>query len=139
MRIVYSYYVLDIVHRGHLNHMMNAKAAAGPDGISVIGILTKEAVLEKKPKKPILSFDERMNLAHAIKYNDYVVAQEEYSPLNNIKSIRPDIVMESESHDPNDIKEIEHYLEGTGGKVIINPYYPYQSSTNIKKKIRGIE
>jgi len=28
-RIVYSYYVLDIVHRGHLLQMENAKAIAG--------------------------------------------------------------------------------------------------------------
>ena len=62
MRIVYSYYVLDIVHRGHLNHMKNSKVVAGKDGISVVGILTKEAVLEKKDKKPILSFNERINL-----------------------------------------------------------------------------
>ena len=85
MRIVYSYYVLDLVHIGHLNHMMNAKALAGEDGISVVGILTDECVLNKKGKKPILSFDERMQLAHAIKYNDYVVPQEKYLPLENIK------------------------------------------------------
>ena len=136
MIIVYSYYVLDIVHRGHLNHMKNAKAIAGKDGISVIGILTKEAVLEKKPKKPILSFDERIELAHAIKFNDYVVAQETYSPLPNIKKLRPDIVMESDSHDPKDIQVIIDFLEHTGGRVIVNPYYPFHSSTKIKKEIR---
>ena len=137
MRIVYSYYVLDIVHHGHLNHMKNAKAAAGKDGISVVGILTKEAVLEKKPKKPILSFDERIELAHAIKYNDFVVAQDTYSPLPNIKRIRPDIVMESDSHDPKDVQAIVSYLEHTGGRVIIDPYYPFYSSTKIKKNICG--
>jgi len=136
VRLVYSYYVLDIIHHGHLNHMMNAKALAGKDGISVVGILTKEAVLEKKPKKPILSFNERMELAHAIKYNDYVVAQEEYSPLRNIKDIRPDIVMESTSHDHDDIEEIRNYLEPVGGRVVVNPYTPFTSSTSIKKRIR---
>ena len=136
MRIVYSYYVLDIVHRGHLNHMKNAKAAAGPDGISVVGILTKEAVAEKKPKKPILSFDERMNLARAIEYNDYVIPQHTYSPLDNIKDVRPDIVMESSSHNEKDVEEIRIYVESVGGRVIVNPYYPYQSSTNIKNDIR---
>ena len=51
-RAVYSYYVLDIVHRGHRLQMRNAKKIAGEDGISIVGILTKEAVLEKKDKKP---------------------------------------------------------------------------------------
>jgi len=133
MRIVYSYYVLDIVHRGHLVQMMNAKAAAGGSGISVVGILTDEAVMERK-KKPVLSFDERMNLAHAIKYNDFVIAQETYSPLSNIKSIRPDIVMESMSHKTEDIEEIRRHL-GDHGRVVVTPYYPYQSSTKIKREI----
>lgn len=136
MRTVYSYYVLDIVHRGHLKMMKNAKAVAGKDGVSIVGILTKEAVLEKKPKKPILSFDERMNLAEAIKYTDVVVTQETYSPLPNLMRIKPDVVMESTSHKEEDIENIENYMKSIGGKVIVVPYYLYQSSTSIKNKIK---
>ena len=135
MKICYSYYVLDIVHQGHINHMMNAKALAGKDGVSVVGILTKEAVLEKKPKKPILSFDERMMLARSIQYNDYVVPQKDYSPLKNINNIRPDFVMESTSHSKDDIDEVRKFVEKYGGRVIVNPYFPYRSSTSIKQKI----
>jgi len=136
MKIVYSYYVLDLVHKGHLKMMMNSKAVAGKDGLSVVGILTKEAVLEKKPKKPILSFDERMNLAEAIKYTDVVVAQETYSPLPNIRNIKPDVAMESSSHEECEIEKVKQYMEILGGKVIVVPYYPYQSSTAIKKQIK---
>ena len=67
MKLVYSYYVLDIVHKGHLLMMKNSKAIAGEDGKLIVGILTDEAVMEKKPK-PILSFEDRVNLASAIKY-----------------------------------------------------------------------
>lgn len=134
-RIVYSYYVLDIVHRGHLLQMQNAKATAGKDGISVVGILTDKAVMEKK-KKPILSFDERMLLAQSIKFNDFVVAQETYSPLPNVRNIRPNILMESSSHEEKDIKESREVMAKLGGKVIVTPYYPMLSSTEIKKKIK---
>jgi len=134
-RIVYSYYVLDLVHRGHLLQMQNAKATAGVDGISVVGILTDKAVMEKK-NRPILSFDERMLLAQAIKYNDFVVSQETYSPISNIKNIRPDILMESSSHDKNDIEKTQVVMKKLGGKVIVTPYYPMIRSTDIKKKIR---
>ena len=137
MKIVYSYYVMDICHRGHLLQMKNAKATAGKNGLSVVGILTKEAVLEKKEKKPILSFDERMNLAQVIEYNDLVIPQDTYSPLKNIKNLKPDVAMESESHSKKDIKVIEDYMSSIGGRVLIMPYYPYQSSTSIKKKISG--
>jgi glycerol-3-phosphate cytidylyltransferase-like family protein len=40
--------VLDIVHKGHLEMMKNSKAIAGDDGKLVVGILTDEAVMEKK-------------------------------------------------------------------------------------------
>ena len=131
-RIVYSYYVLDIVHRGHLKMLENAKHAAGKEGISVVGILTKEAVMEKK-KKPILSFDERCNLARSIGCVDMVIAQKTYSPLENLQKIKPDIAFESDSHDKKDIKIVEKFMKSIGGRVIIIPYYPYQSSTKIKK------
>lgn len=135
MKIVYSYYVLDIVHAGHILMMKNAKAIAGEDGTLVVGILTDKAIMEKKPK-PAISFDERMSIAQAIRYADVVVPQEEYSPISNIKRIRPDILMESSSHSKKDIEEARKIMESMGGKVIVMPYYPSQSSTNIKNSIK---
>ena len=61
MKIVYSYYVLDIVHKGHLIMMKYSKAMAGKDGKLIVGILTDEAVFEKK-EHPILKFDERFEI-----------------------------------------------------------------------------
>ncbi|GAI28874.1 unnamed protein product, partial [marine sediment metagenome] len=75
--VVYSYYVLDIVHKGHLHYMRTAKTIAGKDGLSIVGILTDEAVIEKKPR-PAMSFEERLDLTAAIRYNDVVVIQETY-------------------------------------------------------------
>ncbi len=135
MKLVYSYYILDIVHRGHLKMMENAKAIAGKDGKLIVGILTDEAVMEKKPK-PILSFDERFDLANAMKYVDLVVAQETYSPLPNVKKIKPDILMESASHNEKDIEEARKVMEKIGGEVIVIPYFPSQSSANIKNQIK---
>lgn len=136
MRIVYSYYVLDIVHRGHLLYMRNAKAMAGQDGVSIVGILTDKAVMERK-LKPILSFDERVELAKAIKYNDLVIVQETYSPLPNLKQIRPDIAIESASHKQEETEKIRQYMESIKSRLIVMPYYPSQSSTEIRKKIKG--
>ncbi len=136
MPIVYSYYVLDIVHKGHLMMMKNAKALAGPDGKLIVGILTDEAVMEKKPP-PILSFEERIDLAEAIKYVDLVVAQETYSPLPNVKEIHPDILAESSSHTEDAIQEAREVMESIGGKVIVIPYFPTQSSTGIKNRVLG--
>ena len=134
MKLVYSYYVLDIVHKGHLLMMRNAKAIAGKDGKLIAGILTDEAVMEKK-EKPILSFEERIELARAIKYIDVAVAQETYSPLPNIMRIKPDVLMESTSHDEEAIEKAREYMESINGKVVVLPYFPAQSSTDIKNNI----
>ena len=134
MKIVYSYYVLDIVHRGHLAMIENSKAIAGEDGKLIVGILTDEAVMEKK--KPILSFDERFNLARAIKYVDVVVPQETYSPLPNLMNIKPDVLMESTSHDVIEIEKVRDFMKSISGSVIVLPYYPSQSSTDIKHAIK---
>ena len=136
-RIVYSYYCLDLVHRGHLLQMENAKAVAGKDGISIVGILTDESVMEKK-EKPILDFDERMLLAQSIRHNDFVVAQSTYSPLTNIKNLRPDILMESDSHTKSAIAEARILLSDWDGNVIITPYYPSISSSLLKEKMSKI-
>ena len=135
MRIVYSYYVLDIVHKGHLLMMKNAKAIAGDDGKLIVGILTDEAVMEKK-ERPTLPFEERIELAGAIKYVDIAVAQETYSPLPNVMRIKPDILMESTSHDEAAIEKAREVMESINGKVVVLPYFPSQSSTDIKDKIK---
>ena len=135
MKTVYSYYVLDIVHKGHLEMMKNAKAIAGEDGKSIVGILTDEAVMEKKPK-PTISFEDRIELAGAIKYVDVVVGQETYSPLPNVKKIRPDILMESASHTEEAIEEAREVMKDIGGKVIVIPYFPTQSSSKIKNRVK---
>ena len=134
MRIVYSYYVLDIVHEGHLLMMHNAKQIAGENGILIVGILTDEATMEKKPR-PVMSFSQRMILAESIKYADIVVAQETYSPLPNVEKIRPDILMESASHTDEAIEAARTLMARLGGRVVVLPYYPMQSSTNIKQVI----
>ena len=135
MKLVYSYYVLDIVHKGHLLMMKNAKAMAGKDGKLIVGILTDEAVMEKK-EKPTISFEERIELASAIKYVDVAVAQGTYSPLPNVMRIKPDILMESTSHDEEELEKAREYMESINGKVVVLPYFPSQSSTDIKNDIK---
>ena len=136
MKIVYSYYVLDIIHRGHILMLKNSKAIAGSEGKLIIGIVSDEAVAQKKGRLPILNLTERMEIAQSIKYVDLVVVQKDYSPLNNIKIINPNILMESESHDENQIEKSREIMKELGGEVIVLPYLINQSSTYIKNQIK---
>jgi len=134
MILVYSYYVMDIVHKGHLEMLQNAKAIAGNDGRLIVGILTDRAVMEKK-SQPILCFEERVELARSIRCVDLVVPQKTYSPFENIKNIRPDILMESSSHKPD--LNVKRLMKKLKGRIICLPYFPNHSSTQIKKDIKN--
>lgn len=133
MKTLYCYLVADLFHIGHLKHLKRAKK----EGNYVIaGILTDKATQEKKDK-PLISYKERAAIIQAIKYVDKVVVQNTYSPIPNILKIKPDIVMESTSHNKEDIKKVIEVVKSYGGKVIINPYYIQQSSSKIKERIKN--
>ena len=131
-KIVYAYVCGDIIHIGHITHLLNAKGAGDK---LYVGVLTDEAVQERK-QRPVFSFKERMDLIRNLKCVDVVVPQDEYSPLKNVRNIKPDILAESTSHKPEDIKAAEAVMKDIGGRVIVMPYYSEQSSTNIKETIQ---
>ncbi len=133
MKIVYAYVVGDIIHKGHIIHLENAKALGDK---LIVGVLSDEAVIEKKPK-PIIPFSERVGLVRALRCVDCVVAQIEYSPINNLKRIKPDVLAESTSHSEEDLKETKKMAEKIDCRVVVLPYYPEQSSTAIKEKIKN--
>ena len=135
MKLVYAYYCIDIIHTGHLLAMKNAKAIAGDDGKLIVGILTNEAIMEKKPH-PVLDFEERMYIAQCLKFPDLVVAQDTYSNIGNLLRFKPEIIIESDSHDEKHIIGVENIVKEWGGRVIIMPYFPSESSTNIKNRIK---
>ena len=135
MKTVYAYVCGDILHRGHVMHLNNAKKFGD---LLIVGILTTKAIEEKK-LPPILSFDERLFLVGQLKSVDIVIPQETYSPLSNIKLMRPDILIESESHGQEELAKIRAIVSEMGVKTIILPYYQEQSSTKIKENIRKKE
>jgi len=127
--IGYAYVCADLIHIGHLRFLENCKIYC--DELTV-GVLTDEAVMEKKPK-PIIPFQQRIEMVEALKVVDSVITQETYSPLPNVEMLRPDVLFESDSHTKEAIAEAEKIKE-----VIVIPYYKEQSSTKIKEKINEL-
>ncbi len=128
--IVYAYVVGDILHRGHIEALKNAKALGDK---LIVGVLIDKAVQEKKPQ-PTIGFEERFDIVRSLSFVDCVVAQKEYSPVNNIRRIKPDVLAESDSHDYP--PEFYDAIKQLGIRVISFPYFPGHSSTEIKKKVK---
>jgi len=132
----YSYYCLDILHIGHIKMIKKCREIIGPKGILVAGILTDGAIIEKKPP-PVLCFEERFEIASSIKFFDQIIPQETYSPLSNLKKVKPNILIESTSHEKLEIAKLSQYMNSIDGEVIEIPYYDGQSSRKIKNSIKG--
>jgi len=132
MIIVYAYVCGDILHKGHIEYLKNCKALGDK---LIVGVLTDEAVMERKPR-PTIGFDERFDLVRSLKWVDLAVAQYAYSPLDNVKALRPDILVESTDHGEQPANE---FMENIGGRMITLPYYPDHSSTKVKNIIKGEE
>ena len=131
MIIGYAYVVADIFHIGHLQHLLNCKALCDK---LLVGVLTDEATMEKKVE-PIVPFEERVRIVSALKCVDVVVSQNTYSPIANLKAIKPDIFFESTSHSDEAVSQHTDIMKSIDGKIISLPYYPTQSSSHIKQKI----
>ena len=69
----YTAGVFDLFHIGHLHILKNAKSVC--DRL-VVGVSTDELVFKYKKKKPIIPFNERIEIIRSIKSVDAVIAQE---------------------------------------------------------------
>ena len=124
MIVGYAYVVADIIHFGHTLHLRNCRALCDK---LIVGVLTDNACMEKKPK-PIIPFKERLEIVGELKSVDVVVAQETYMPDGNVAIIKPDILFESTSH----FKPSKNPF----GKTKVMPYFPCQSSSHIKNLVK---
>jgi len=134
-RVGYAYVVGDILHEGHLRHLENCKSMCD---FLIVGVLTDEATMERKPQ-PVMGFLERIRLVSALRVVDMAITQTTYTPHSNVKRVKPDILFESTSHDPTLLAHSQSLIESLGGELIVMPYFPEQSSTKIKEKIRNGE
>ena len=132
MKTVYAYVVADILHQGHIRHLTRARHLGN---FLIVGVLTTMAVKERK-SVPVQNGYARMELIRALRCVDSVRWQHEYSPLENIKLLKPDILAESTEHMDNDyLDQVCKCVEAYGGKVVFLPYMQGISTTKIKERI----
>ena len=73
MVIGYTSGVFDLFHIGHLNLLKNAKGMCDK---LIVGVTTDDLSLYKG-KKPLIPFEERLEIVRAVRYVDAVVPQED--------------------------------------------------------------
>jgi rfaE bifunctional protein kinase chain/domain len=119
--VIMCHGAFDLVHPGHLRHLMYAKSKADV----LVASITSDAHISKANHRPFVPQQLRaMNLA-AYEIVDYVVVDEEPTPLENIRYLQPDYFAKGYEYvdggvHPRTREEIE-VLESYGGEVIFTP------------------
>lgn len=132
--VVMCHGAFDIVHPGHIRHLVYTKQKAD----ILVASLTSDKHISKANFRPYIPEDLRaINLA-ALEVVDYVVIDQNPTPLDNIRYLEPDFFAKgyeyaSEGIHPKTQEELE-ILESYGGELIFTPGdIVYSSSAFIEK------
>jgi D-beta-D-heptose 7-phosphate kinase/D-beta-D-heptose 1-phosphate adenosyltransferase len=131
-KIVFTNGCFDLLHPGHLKILNESKKKGD---ILIVGLNSDKSVKNLKGKtRPIINQLDRANILSSLNVVDYVIIFDEKTPLNIIKSIKPDIITKGSDYKNKNIVG-SNYIKKRGGKIILIPNYKnYSTSKIIEKK-----
>ncbi len=128
-KIIFTNGCFDIIHRGHVTYLKNAKALGD---ILVVGLNSDNSVKRLKGlSRPVNNEQDRALVLEALECIDYIVIFEEDTPLNLIKNIMPDILVKGGDYKAEDVIGREY-----AGKVEIIDFVEGYSTTNTINKLQ---
>ena len=126
--IGYTTGVYDLFHVGHLHLLRNAKSMCD---YLIVGVSTDELVYEIKDKRPIIPFNERIEILSALPFVDVVVAQSSMDKMDAWQRYKFDIMFVGDDWKGSEAwNGIETKFGDMGVKTI---YFPYTKSTSSTK------
>jgi D-glycero-beta-D-manno-heptose 1-phosphate adenylyltransferase len=133
--IVFTNGVFDILHRGHVSYLAQAKSLGAS---LVLGVNADSSVrmLGKGDARPLNAQDDRMALLAALESVDLVVMFEEKTPVELIAKVKPDIYVKGGDYQIDDLAETA-LVKTWGGKAYAIPFIHDRSTTALVNKIRA--
>jgi len=133
LRIGFTNGCFDILHRGHIRLLAEARAAC--DRL-VVGLNSDASTRRLKGNgRPINPAEGRAEVLAALEAVDLVVVFEEDTPLELIRSVRPAVLVKGADYRREDVVGREA-VEATGGDVILVDLVPGHSTTAIVARAR---
>ena len=125
--IGYTTGVFDLFHIGHLNILRRAKEQCD---ILIVGVSTDEVVETYKHKKPVIPFEERIEIVSAIKYVDKAVPQITMDKRAAWEKVHFNALFHGDDWKGSLMYEKYHRdFEGTGVDIVFLPHTAGTSST----------
>ncbi|PWU00356.1 MAG: D-glycero-beta-D-manno-heptose 1-phosphate adenylyltransferase [Bacteroidetes bacterium] len=134
-KIVFTNGCFDILHQGHLEVLSDA-AAAGD--ILLVGVNTDASVNKLKgPHRPVNNENLRALMLASLTIVDGVILFGEDTPLELIKTIRPDVLVKGGDYTVDKIVGAKEVI-AAGGEVKVVPLVNGYSTTALIEKIRSL-
>ncbi len=133
-KVVFTNGCFDIIHLGHIDYL--SKAADLGDRF-IIGLNTDASVSKLKgANRPIINQVTRAHKLAAMAFVDAVVYFDEETPLELIKTVKPDVLVKGGDYTIETIVGATEIL-ANNGKVEVIPFLEGHSTTSIIEKIRS--
>jgi D-beta-D-heptose 7-phosphate kinase/D-beta-D-heptose 1-phosphate adenosyltransferase len=133
-RIVLTNGCFDILHRGHITYLNQARQLGD---VLVVGVNSDDSIQRLKgPERPINSLEDRMQVLAALSCVDHVVAFDDDTPHRLVHAIRPHIFVKGGDYTRERLPEAA-LVEELGGRVEILPLVRERSTTKIISRIRS--
>lgn len=126
--------VFDILHRGHVTYLAQARALGGS---LVVAVNTDASVrrLGKGSDRPVNSCEDRMAILAALESVSMVVPFDEDTALEVVQEARPDIYAKGGDYDMNAIPE-GRAVSAYGGRAVAIDFEHDRSTTKLLSKVR---
>ena len=133
--LVFTNGVFDILHRGHVTYLAQARAL----GAGLLLALNSDASARKLGKgadRPVNALEDRLAVAAALEFVTLVTWFDEETPLALILAVKPDVLVKGGDWKPEAIvgaKEVKSW----GGAVHSIPLVAGRSTTTVIERIRS--
>jgi len=128
--VIIGHGCFDVIHVGHLRYLQYAKNQAD----ILIASLTCDKYISKGEDRPYIPQQLRAENLAALEMIDFVIIDENPTPIENILKIQPDFFCKGfeykDGHNPKTQEEIDA-VESYGGKCIYSPGDVVYSSTKL--------
>ncbi|MBN8548411.1 MAG: HAD-IIIA family hydrolase [Deltaproteobacteria bacterium] len=131
-KIAYTSGVFDLLHRGHVEYLQDAKKEAD---ILVVGVNSDSSVKQNKGDfRPICSEQDRAAVIAGLACVDYVFIFSDKNNNENIKLLKPDVYVKAGDYSKEKLSSAS-IVESYGGRVALVPFAPGYSTTSIIDRV----
>jgi rfaE bifunctional protein nucleotidyltransferase chain/domain len=134
-RIVFTNGVFDLLHRGHVEYLTEARALGN---CLVVGINSDDSVrrLGKGEGRPLVSAADRAAVVGALRSVDLVVTFDDDTPERLIREVHPDVLVKGGDWAKEAIVGRE-FVESYGGRVVSVPLRAGFSTSALVERVRS--